>query len=144
MKEIMDLKARVLKQAKQIISDRVGEGPWLVWFPGKSPEKQSRVYMSGPIKVRSELQALGSWLAADTEGRNWHNTIFKDYKRVVYQGREFSKDEGKLLFHLLKKNKDWDAVDLSDSGKKVDVPEIVKKVIKREKFKDVNQLKLDL
>lgn len=90
-------------------AQRKGKGPWLLWFP-----KNTQKYLSRPIKTKSELQALGSWLASDSEGRSWHNTVFKDYKEIFYRGRKYTKDQGKLLYKTIVENDDWDGVDLGD------------------------------
>jgi hypothetical protein len=102
----------VLRQAKIILSQRHGKGPWVLWIPLKTKR-----YRSGPIKTRSEMQALGAWLASETDGKTWHNSIFKDYKEVVYHGRKYNKEEGKILYKEVVKNGDWEAVDLGESKK---------------------------
>ena len=127
---------------KQIVFEsrktRQGKGPWMVWFP-----KSSQKYISRPIKTKSELQALTSWLVADSPSekgveRYWHNTIFKDYKSVVYGGRSYDKYNIKKLTGILKANNDWDAVDLGDPivVKETELPSPIKS--------KVEQMKLDL
>lgn len=96
----------VRKIAMEILS-RSGKGPWMIWFP-----KKTQVYISKPIKTRTDQQALGSWVAAETEGRSWHNTVFQDHKRVVYRGRIYTKEQGKLLYRILVENDDWDSIDV--------------------------------
>jgi len=130
---------------KQIVlesrKNRRGKGPWMVWFP-----RSNQKYISGPIKTKSELQALGSWLAADSPSnkgveRNWHNTIFKDYKSVVYRERSYTREEGRLLYSKLVKSNDWDAVDLGDPVlvKETELPSPIKSKVEK-----VEQIKLDL
>jgi hypothetical protein len=104
MKNIRRIARQIFRKAEK---GRKGKGPWMVWFPRKTQQ-----YVSRPIKTKGDLQALGSWLAAETEGRNWHNTVFQDHKKVIYRGREYSKNEGKLLFNKIIKNNDWESVDM--------------------------------
>lgn len=101
----MGLYRNVLRQARSILSRR-GEGPWTVWFPKKTQD-----YISPKIKTVSDEQALGSWLASETEGREWHHSIWKDHREIVYRGKAYTKDEGKLLYRALIKNNDWESAD---------------------------------
>jgi hypothetical protein len=108
----MGIYRNVLKQSRLILSQRTGKGPWMVWFPANKPK-----YISHSIKTKGDLQALGSWLASETEGRDWHNSVFKDYKDVSYKGRVYTKEQGKLLYRALVKNNDWESVDLGNPVK---------------------------
>jgi hypothetical protein len=120
----------VLRQSRQILSNRKGKGPWMVWFPKKKPK-----YISKPIKTKGDLQALGSWLASKTDDRYWHNNIFNDYKNVYYN-KSFTEDQGKLLYDALIANNDWDSVDLSDPIKieKSKLPKLVNQEVEQMSF----------
>jgi hypothetical protein len=115
-----------LRQVRLALS-RKGKGPWMVWFPKDKPK-----YISKPIKTKGELQALGSWLASKTDGRNWHNNIFNDYKNVYYN-KMFTKEEGKLLYDALVLRNDWDSVDLGDPIKieKTKIPKKIRKEVEQ-------------
>jgi hypothetical protein len=103
----MALRDNVLREARLILSEgRRGKGPWMLWFPEKTHQ-----YISGSIRTKSELQALGAWLASESGGRDWHNSIFRDHKEVKYRGRVYTKEQGKLLYHSVVKNNDWGSVD---------------------------------
>lgn len=121
------------KIIKEVLAARRGKGPWMIWFPATSPR-----YVSRPIQTKSELQALGSWLAADSPDksgreRDWHNTIFKDYKRVTYNGIDYNKLQGKLLYSELVKTKNWDGVDLGSpiEEKKTKLPSPIKNKVEQ-------------
>jgi len=90
-----------------IIAQRKSKGPWLLWFP-----KSTQKYISKPIKTKSEMQALGSWLTSESDGRSWHNSIFRDYKEIIYRSKKYTKDQGKLLYKAIVDNNDWDGVDI--------------------------------
>jgi len=84
--------------ANQILAAkyRRSKGPWMVWFPKKSPK-----YVSGPIQTKGELQAFGSWLASESGGRYWHNTVFENYRKVLYTGKH-----SQLVLMTLKPNEE--------------------------------------
>jgi len=89
------------------ITKREGKGPWMLWFPAKTQQ-----YISKFIKTKSDIQALGSWLASETDNRKWHTSIFRDHEEVVFRGRRYSKEQGKLLYKRLIETDDWEGVDL--------------------------------
>jgi len=92
------------------IEQREKLGSWMIWFP-----KSTKAYEGGPIKAKTDKQALASWLMSDFD-KKWFNNIFRDYrsKGVVYKGRKYTKDEGGLLYKKIVENDDWEAVNLSD------------------------------
>ena len=109
MKNTKLIAQQIFKEAEK---SRLGKGPWMIWFP-----KKTKKYISGPIKTKGDLQAIASWLTAETDNRNWHNTVFKDYSNVEYRGRRYSKYEGKILYNNLIINSDWDSVDMGSTEK---------------------------
>lgn len=102
-------KEKELINLVNVVSQRKNKGPWLLWFP-----KRTQKYISKPIKTKSEIQALGSWLASETDARSWHNSIFRDYKDIIYKGKKYTKVQGKLLYKEIVNNNDWDGVDIGN------------------------------